>query len=73
MTPWLFRPHIMTYWCWFLIANYVSIEVRFSKESARASIDRICYPRFTAATSFRGPLTTGFLYTVGLLNTICTT
>jgi cholesterol 25-hydroxylase len=27
MTPWLFKPHIMTYWCWFLIANYVSIEV----------------------------------------------
>jgi len=26
ITPWLFKPHIMTYWSWFLLSNYVSIE-----------------------------------------------
>lgn len=25
--PWFFRPHCMTYWSWFIVANWVSIEV----------------------------------------------
>jgi len=32
ITPWFFKPHIMTYWCWFLVANYVSIEVHCGYE-----------------------------------------
>lgn len=27
ITPWFFAPHCMTYWSWFIIANWVSIEV----------------------------------------------
>jgi len=27
VTPWFFQPHIMTYWCWFLLSNWLSIEV----------------------------------------------
>lgn len=25
--PWMFKMHIMTYWCWFCVSSYVSIEV----------------------------------------------
>jgi len=27
ITPWLFKPHCLTYWSWFCLANWVSIEV----------------------------------------------
>jgi len=27
VTPWLFKPHCLTYWSWFCLANWVSIEV----------------------------------------------
>jgi len=26
ITPWFFSPHCMTYWSWFIVANWVSIE-----------------------------------------------
>lgn len=29
ITPWFFKPHCMTYWSWFILSTYVSIEVRW--------------------------------------------